>query len=543
MAINTDTLVLRDTANPPLTNKQAVLDIADFDNNFIKIYNDFLALSVTNSVDAYNAGTIYDDTIVQYATFSGRTYKWINGTPGSGVTPGTDPLKWLEVFPTELAHRKNSDIVLAEGTSDEVTAADIRAFIDAGLTTTTDLSITTHTGTSFLLNSSTGADVTLNEANATQAGLLGNMDWQQLQQTSGVNSGDQTLSSLGAEPAINKVTDFSVVNDDLFPSVQAVQTQITAFSNGKLDQNLTVDTVLDMGGQELDITNGTLKIGSAYTLAQTDGTVGQVLTTDGAGVTSWGTATGNGIFDASNDGGTVPTNFNVTLTDLLTFDGGDFVIESSGSTRMFDLDHSGNTIRINNSAVTARGTLDVKGSSAAAGARTAHFHNSSNLTIAKFEDNRRFGAGSGLAYNTTLNAECHIIGQGTVDTIIGENPSTNQDSIIRSLNGGNTKNAQVISENDTGDEISLISYGSAYPTVPAYQNNQGVRYTNDLLFTIGATLKATLDSTGVLDTLLGYSAAGLAGLTETLNFGGGGSGDVATLTITGGIITSRTLVP
>lgn len=543
MAMNTDTLVLRDTANPPLTNKQAVLTVVDFDQNLIKIYNDFLALSVTNSVDAYNASIIYDAAIVQYATFSGRTYKWINGTPGSGITPGTDPLKWLEVFPTELAHRKNSDLILAEGTSDEVTAADIRAFIDAGLTTTTDLSITTHTGTSFLLNSSTGADVTLSEANATQAGLLSATNWQQLLQTSGENSGDQTLSSLGAEPAINKAIDFSVVNDDLFPSVQAVQTQITAFSNNKLDQNLTVNTVLDMGGQELDITNGTLMIGSAYALVQTDGAIGQVLTTNGAGTTSWGASSGNGIFDAANDGGTVPINFNVNLTNSLTLDSGDFIIESVGSTKMFELDYSANTIRINNSVSTARGVLDVRGSGSTAGTRAVHFQNSGFLTIAKFEDSRSFGAGSGMAYNTTLNADCHIISIGTADTIIGENKTTNQDSIIRSLSGGSTKNARLISENDVGNEISLISYGSAYPTVPAYQNNQGLIYTNDLHFTIGNALKATLDSTGVLDTLQGYSAAGSAGLTEVLTFGGGASGSVATLTITGGIITAKTSVP
>lgn len=302
MSINTDTLVLRDTSNPPLINKGAVLDIADFDGNFVKIYNDFLALSVTNGVLAYSAGTTYDDTVVQYATFNGRTWKWINATPGLGITPGTDPLKWLEVFPTELAHRKNSDTILAEGTADAVTAADIRAFIDAGLTTTTDLSITTHTGTSFLLNSSTGADVTIPEATATLSGLLSSTNWQKLLQTSGINSGDQTLASLEAETFNNKAIDFSVVNDTLYPSVQAVQTQITAFSNSKLDQNLTANTVLDMGGFNFDITNGSLRPGGAYTLVLTDGTVGQVLTTDGAGVTSWSTpsAAPNTIYSAND---------------------------------------------------------------------------------------------------------------------------------------------------------------------------------------------------------------------------------------------------
>lgn len=41
----------------------------------------------------------------------------------------------------------------------------------------------------------------------------------------------------------------------------------------------------------------------------------------------------------------------------------------------------------------------------------------------------------------------------------------------------------------------------------------------------------------------GFNFNGNDGLTETLNFGGGGTGDVASLTVEGGIITGKTLVP
>jgi len=41
----------------------------------------------------------------------------------------------------------------------------------------------------------------------------------------------------------------------------------------------------------------------------------------------------------------------------------------------------------------------------------------------------------------------------------------------------------------------------------------------------------------------GFNFNGLNGITEVLTFAGGGTGDVATLTISGGIVTARTLVP
>ena len=40
-----------------------------------------------------------------------------------------------------------------------------------------------------------------------------------------------------------------------------------------------------------------------------------------------------------------------------------------------------------------------------------------------------------------------------------------------------------------------------------------------------------------------YQQGGTSGLSETLTFGGGASGEIATITVSGGIITARTLVP
>lgn len=226
--MNSDNLILRETTFPPLVNKKDFLNSAEFDANFINIYEDLVALCSTTGVIEFDEGTTYDDSINQFASFNGRLYRWIDPAPGAGVTPGTEGASeyWTEIFPTDLAHRKNSDEFLAEGTADEVSAAEIRAFIDAGLTTTTDLSITEKTGTSFKLNSSTGADVTIPAATSSEAGLLTAGDKVKLQRLSGTNTGDQTLGSLGAEAVSNKVTDFSTLNDELYPSVQATETRI-----------------------------------------------------------------------------------------------------------------------------------------------------------------------------------------------------------------------------------------------------------------------------------------------------------------------------
>ena len=132
--MNSDNLILRQTDYPPLVNKDDFLDNADFDSNMINIYDDLLALCLTNGVIAYDISTEYDDAVVNYATYSGKLWKFVNAVPASNVTPGTNELYWLEVFPTEMAHRKNSDTILDEGGTNEVTASEIRAFIDAGLT-------------------------------------------------------------------------------------------------------------------------------------------------------------------------------------------------------------------------------------------------------------------------------------------------------------------------------------------------------------------------------------------------------------------------
>jgi hypothetical protein len=223
--MNSDNLILRQTDNAPLINKNDVITSAEFDQNVIKIYNDLLANNyVSDPTLTFNSSTSY--VTGEYATYNGRL--WVATTESTGVAPTIDSIEWNDIFPSVLAHEKNKDTILDEGGTNETTVAEIRAFIDAGLTTTTNLSLSTYTGTSFKIESSTGTDVTLPEANVEDAGLLSAYDKVKLNNTSGINTGDQTLVSLNAEDVTNKVTDFTTINDILYPTTQAVDTYITA---------------------------------------------------------------------------------------------------------------------------------------------------------------------------------------------------------------------------------------------------------------------------------------------------------------------------
>jgi hypothetical protein len=223
--MNTDNLILRETDNLPLINKDDTLTNAEIDGNFINIYNDFISLSQANDPTLiYDVERSY--LVDEFATYDGRL--WIATDISTGVTPIEGSAEWNDVFPTVLAHEKNKDTYLDYGGVNETTVAEIRGFIDAGLTSTTNLSLSTKTSTSFKIESSTGSDVTIPQATIIEAGLLNAEDKVKLDNTSGINTGDQTLESLNAEDVDNKVTDFTTINDTLYPTTQAVDTYITA---------------------------------------------------------------------------------------------------------------------------------------------------------------------------------------------------------------------------------------------------------------------------------------------------------------------------
>jgi hypothetical protein len=311
--MNSDSLILRETDNLPLINKEDTLTSAEFDTNIIKIYDDFVAInSVEDSTLTFDVDRSY--LVGEYCTYGGRL--WRATEVSTGVTPVIGGLDWIDAFPTILAHQKNKDTILDEGGTNETTAEEIRSFIDAGLTSTTNLSLSTKTGTSFKIESSTGTDVTIPQATNIDAGLLNAEDKVKLDNQSGINTGDQTLISLNAEDVDNKVTDFTTINDTLYPTTQAVDTYITAVvpdlvetfldSNVELNTNKATDftTINDTLYPSVKAVDDQLDL-------KVDKVVGERLITS-AEATILGNTSG------TNTGDQIISDATISLTDITT---------------------------------------------------------------------------------------------------------------------------------------------------------------------------------------------------------------------------------
>lgn len=128
MALQSTGIILREETNPDLTTKNAELTFQELDENFIFIYEDLKALSGSGALPAWVVSTTYSQNVV--VSYDGLIWKYVNVMPSAGVVPGSDPLFWVQLAPTELTHVQNSDTKLAEGTADEVSANEIRTFID-----------------------------------------------------------------------------------------------------------------------------------------------------------------------------------------------------------------------------------------------------------------------------------------------------------------------------------------------------------------------------------------------------------------------------
>ena len=110
---------------------------------------------------------------------------------------------------------------------------------------------------------------------------------------------------------------------------------------------------------------------------------------------------------------------------------------------------------------------------------------------------------------------------------------------------------QVSAGSGLGDKIFVYEAGNVGFGIQTGKFQQITQAAGSIDFVWGKGTSAaltelmTLDAgTGDLNLQVGsYAIGGTTGITETLNFGGGTSGQVASITVTGGIITSRTLVP
>jgi len=469
--MNSENIILRGTDNPPLINKDDVLTIEEIDGNFINIYNDFVSLSQANDPTLiYDVDRTY--SVDELATYDGRL--WLATEISTGVTPIEGSAEWMDVFPTILAHEKNKDTILDEGGANETTVAEIRAFIDAGLTSTTNLSLSTKTGTSFKIESSTGADVTIPQATSVDAGLLNAEDKVKLDNQSGINTGDQTLVSLNAEDVDNKATDFTTINDTLYPTTQAVDTYINVAvpdlvevflsSNVELNTNkattfATINDVLypsvkavdDQLDLKVDKAVGERLITSAEStiLSNTSGTnTGDQIISD-ATITTTDITTNN--FTTAKHG-FVPKGTNV---GNFLKDDGTWGIPASGS--------SGGIVGIANSSgvYTYYATLTLAMTAAVSG-----------NTIELFADITETGSvaitlksgvkinGNGHTYTLSVNDNTHalICNTGTVELFNWKVVRTGRANGLGGFTlycyGGNLKAQGVLMENTYGDCVS-----------------------------------------------------------------------------------------
>lgn len=98
-----DSLVLRDTSHPPLTNKGSELTYAEWDARVTAMYDVVQSVVSGANVTPYDAGTTYDasssDIYKQFAGYGSRIWKAIGSH--SGQTP-SESIYWTQVTLAEL---------------------------------------------------------------------------------------------------------------------------------------------------------------------------------------------------------------------------------------------------------------------------------------------------------------------------------------------------------------------------------------------------------------------------------------------------------
>lgn len=103
-----DSLILRDTSHPPLTNKGSELTYAEWDARTIGFYDAIQSIVSGQGVTAYDAGATYDmfstSIYEQFASYDGRIWKAVyTGSPSSfsGQTP-SESIYWTQVTLAEV---------------------------------------------------------------------------------------------------------------------------------------------------------------------------------------------------------------------------------------------------------------------------------------------------------------------------------------------------------------------------------------------------------------------------------------------------------
>lgn len=119
---------LRIATNPPLVTLGRKFTYLELDENFIEIFNALASLNNSANIAPYSGGTTY--TGLQYVSYGGNIYQHVSPTPSIGVIPNTNPAVWQLTSVGVLAHAQNTDSFLAQFTASQVSAAELRSFLD-----------------------------------------------------------------------------------------------------------------------------------------------------------------------------------------------------------------------------------------------------------------------------------------------------------------------------------------------------------------------------------------------------------------------------
>jgi hypothetical protein len=98
-------------------------------NGLKKLFEELNA-DIVNLFAAWDEETEYIGNVEEIVRYDGELWVFVSATNKTGVVPGTNGSVWAPLDALTLAHPRNRDAMLARGTINQVTAAEIRAFID-----------------------------------------------------------------------------------------------------------------------------------------------------------------------------------------------------------------------------------------------------------------------------------------------------------------------------------------------------------------------------------------------------------------------------
>ena len=122
---------LRNASDSRFTTLGRELTIVEGDQQFIYLKDQIDGIKSVAGLTPYNAGTEYTGGLNYVVGWASKAWLFVSDDDHTGVTPGTNSAVWQEINVNSLVHQQNTDTALGYGTSNQVTASELRNFLDA----------------------------------------------------------------------------------------------------------------------------------------------------------------------------------------------------------------------------------------------------------------------------------------------------------------------------------------------------------------------------------------------------------------------------